>query len=461
MKAKIKFLGACGTVTGSKTLVQVDGLKVLIDCGLFQGPKTLRLENWAIFPYAGQIDAVVLTHAHIDHSGYLPKLVKEGFKGRIYCSYATADLCKIMLLDAAHLQEEDSEFANKTGHSHHNPAMPLYTVEDAEKCLEYLNPVADEAWHALSSNLSFKMIRSGHILGSRFICLNVSDSYKSKYVTFSGDIGNGRSTVIKGASHVPYSDVVIMESTYGDRIQEKTDPKLELKKYINEAIDREGVVVIPAFSVGRTQELIHLIAQLKEEGEIGGIKVYVDSPMSLKVTDLYLRYRDELVLDIRDGNVDLPLSIASYEGVRSPDESMLLTMQDGPFVVISAAGMLNGGRVLHHLKRRLPDERNTILFVGYQAAETKGRLMQSGIEKIRIHHEEIPVNANIETIASMSAHADQADLIKWLKEFTPAPKKVFINHGEPLAAEALKEKLVTDLGVDATIATPDLEFEIF
>ncbi len=461
MKAKIKFIGACGTVTGSKTLFEVDDLKVLIDCGLFQGSKTLRLENWSIFPYSGQIDAVVLTHAHIDHSGYLPKLVKEGFKGKIYCSHATADLCKIMLLDAAHLQEEDSEFANETGHSRHKPAMPLYTVADAEKCLEFLQPVADEEWHALSPNLSFKMIRSGHILGSRFIHLNVSDSYKSKYITFSGDIGNGRSTVIKGASTVPYSDIVIIESTYGDRIQEKTDPKIDLKKHINAAIEREGVVVIPAFSVGRTQELIHLIAQLKEAGEIGEIKIYVDSPMSLKVTDLYLRYKDELLLEIDERNVELPLSISSFEGIRSPDESMLLTMQDGPFIVISAAGMLNGGRVLHHLKKRLPDERNTILFVGYQATETKGRLLQSGIDKLRIHHEEIPVNANIETIASMSAHADQADLVNWLKEFSPAPKKVFINHGETQAAQALQEKLRDSLGIDAIIAEPDLEFEIF
>lgn len=414
--AKIRFLGGVGTVTGSKTLLKVGKGRYLVDCGLFQGPKAIRTLNWQEFEAAKAIDAVILTHAHIDHSGYLPKLVKEGFSGPIYCSHPTADLCRILLMDAAYLQEEDAGYANRTKHSKHDPALPLYRVKDAEKAIDLLHPVDDESWLNLNEHLSVKMARAGHILGSRLLTFDIHGAHKRSTCTFSGDLGNGRSFIIKGPLNINESNIVVLESTYGNRIQSKADPLEQLGKVVNSVYDRGGVLVIPAFSVGRTQELLHLIAVLKLNKVIPNVKVYLDSPMSINATKIYNRYPNELRPFAQGKQTLGPLDFAEYENVRSADDSLLLCMQDGPFIVISAAGMLTGGRILHHLKARLPHANNGVLFCGYQAAETKGRLLQNGIEKLRIHHQEVNVEACIYSLDAISAHADQDELVQWLSE---------------------------------------------
>ena len=459
-KAKISFLGGVGTVTGSKTKLKIGKKNFLVDCGLFQGPKSIRSLNWQEFEDAKKIDAVILTHAHIDHSGYLPKLVKEGFSGPIYCSNATADLCRILLMDAAYLQEEDAGFANRTKHSKHDPALPLYRVKDAERAIDLLRPIDDGSWLELSEHMTMKMERAGHILGSRILVFDIHSAHKRRICTFSGDLGNGRSYIIKGPVNINESNIVVVESTYGNRIQKKSDPSEQLGRIINTIYERSGVLVIPAFSVGRTQELLHLIAVLKLNGVIPNIKVYLDSPMSINATEIYKRYPGEL-RPFAQGNQTLgPLDFSEYEVVRSADDSLLLCMQDGPFVVVSAAGMLTGGRILHHLKARLPDASNAVLFCGYQAAETKGRLLQNGIDKLRIHHQEVNVEASIHSLEAISAHADQDELIKWLEAIKNV-KKVFINHGEPEQSKALQDRVKSELGLD--VHTPGFgdEFDLF
>lgn len=447
LEVSLTFLGAAGTVTGSKTLLKVNHKRYLVDCGIYQGARELRSLNWEPFPGgASGIDAVILTHAHIDHSGYLPCLVRDGFRGPVFCSQATADLCEIMLMDAAWLQEEDASFADRTRHSRHFPAKPLFTREDAQRALEHLKPLEDDTWIPMDQHVSLNFRRSGHILGSRFASFSISDQYKKVSMTFSGDLGNGRSEMIKAPVSITDSDYLILESTYGDRIQKKEDPRESLRIALTKTYERGGVVVIPAFSVGRTQELLYLIGSLKKEGLIAPIPIYLDSPMSTRVTEVYRKYPEELRLHISAStkSVILP-EFSDYHRVQSSDDSMLLCMQDGPYVVISAAGMLSGGRVLHHLKRRLPDEKNMVIFCGYQAAQTKGRLLQGGISSLRIHHQEVPVNAEIFQMDSMSAHADQNELIGWLNHFQDL-KKVFLNHGEPAQMEGLRQRIVKEKG---------------
>ncbi|MFK7822646.1 MAG: MBL fold metallo-hydrolase RNA specificity domain-containing protein [Oligoflexales bacterium] len=458
--ANIKFHGGVGTVTGSKTKLQIGKANFLVDCGLFQGSKIIRSLNWQEFEGANKIDAVILTHAHVDHSGYLPKLVKEGFSGPIYCSHPTADLCRILLMDAAYLQEEDARFANRTKHSKYDPALPLYRVKDAERAINLLRPIDDGNWLELSEHLSVKMERAGHILGSRILAFDIHSVHKRHICTFSGDLGNGRSYIVKGPVNINESSIVVVESTYGNRIQKKTDPSVQLGNVINTVYGRQGVLVIPAFSVGRTQELLHLIAVLKLKGTIPKIKVYLDSPMSINATKIYKRYPEELQPFAQGDRTLGPLDFTEYEVVKSADDSMLLCMQDGPFVVISAAGMLTGGRILHHLKARLPDPNNTILFCGYQAAETKGRLLQNGIDKLRIHHQEVNVEASINSLEAISAHADQDELMQWLQSIKNV-QKVFINHGEPEQSKALLNRIKKELSLDAKIPAYGDEFKLF
>lgn len=442
---RLRFLGAVGTVTGSKTEISYRGKKYLIDCGLFQGPKAMRERNWQFFAEAEQYAAVILTHAHIDHSGYLPKLVREGFSGPIYCSRATADLCRIMLRDAAHLMEEDARYADRTRHSRHFPARPLFDQNDAEKAIGQLRPSTDDAWHALQEGLSFRMLRSGHILGSRFVQVSFARAQGSEILTFSGDIGNGRSQVLKGPVPILETDELVLETTYGDRLQSRKDPADELAGLIHRVVQRRGVVVIPAFSVGRTQELLYLIRKLESDHKIPEVAVYLDSPMALSATDLYLKYGEELLLTERDGFLETPFSPRDYIAVESPDESMMLCMKEGPFVVLSAAGMLTGGRILHHLKARLPDPRNAVVFVGYQAEGTKGRLLQQGIGDLRIHHTPVNVEAEIITLNSLSAHADYWDVMQWLSHFKKAPRRIFLNHGEPSSTDCMRYRLQHEL----------------
>ena len=460
LTAKINFLGGVGTVTGSKTRLQVNKDQFLVDCGLFQGPKSIRSLNWQEFEGADRVKGVLLTHAHIDHSGYLPKIVKEGFSGPIYCSHATAELCRVLLMDAAYLQEEDAGYANKTKHSKYDPALPLYRVKDAEKAIDLLHPIDDGHWLELNENTSVKMERAGHILGSRILQIDIHNAHKRRVCTFSGDLGNGRSYIIKGPVGINESDIVVIESTYGNRIQKKSDPSEQLTQIIKSVYDKSGVLVIPAFSVGRTQELLHLIAALKLKGFIPDIKVYLDSPMSINATEIYKRYPKELQPFASGDETVGPLDFAEYEVVRSADDSMLLCMQDGPFIVISAAGMLTGGRILHHLKARLPDANNAILFCGYQAAETKGRLLQNGIDKLRIHHQEVNVEATIHSLDAISAHADQEELIQWLKAIKNV-QKIFINHGEPDQSQALRRRVEAELGIDTHAPQYGEEHSVF
>lgn len=457
---KLKFLGAAQTVTGSRTLLSYRGKKYLVDCGLFQGPKEKRLLNWEPFAEAQSIDAVILTHAHIDHSGYLPKLVKEGFRGPIYCSSGTADLCKILLLDSAYLQEEDARFANKTKHSHHDPALPLYTTADAEKALKLLKPVARDKWIDLTEGLSFILKRSGHIIGSSFVQFNYQIENGSRLLTFSGDIGNSRSEILKSPVAIQETDYLILESTYGNRIQDKSDPGIILGEVINKIASQGGVLVIPAFSVGRTQEILYYIRKLENAGKVPKLPVFVDSPMANHATEIYLKHTEDHELVFHEGELEPPICSSCYQPVKSVDESMMLCMRDGPIIVISAAGMLTGGRILHHLKHRLPVAKNIILFVGFQAEGTKGRLLQEGLLKIRIHHQEIPVEAKIMSMESLSAHADANDIMNWLKRFSKKPSKIFINHGELPASQALQERIQKEMGIVCQIPAPNEVVEL-
>lgn len=450
-KVTLQFLGAAKTVTGSKTLLTYGDKKILIDCGLFQGPKEIRQRNWDPLENAEKIDAIILTHAHVDHSGYLPKVVKEGFKGPIYCSSGTHDLCRILLPDSAHLQEEDAKFANYSKHSRHNPAKPLYRVADAYQALEHFKTLPQESWEEIFPGLSVKLLRSGHILGSSLVQIAMSLENKVKTITFSGDLGNNRLNVIKGPVNFLNTDYLVLEGTYGDRVQVKEDPSLQLAKSVKEIHASGGVLVIPAFAVGRTQEILFLLRKLESEKKIPEVPVFLDSPLANEATDIYLKHKDELKLHLSEKEAVEPLCSHCYTKVTDASDSQELCQRKGPMVVISAAGMLSGGRVLHHLKARLPDSKNQVLFVGFQAEQTKGRLLQQGMLNIRLHHEEVPVKAKIVSIESLSAHADTVELVNWVKEIENPPQKVFLNHGEEGPLRALKYRLQHELGLKVEI----------
>lgn len=456
----LKFLGGAGTVTGSKTLVEFNGNRVLIDCGLFQGPRVIRDQNWQVLPHTPKIQAVILTHAHIDHSGFLPKLVKDGFSGPVYCSAATADLCRIMLMDSAFLQEEDARYANASRYSRHQPALPLYTQEDAKRAIELLKPMAYNEWAQLGPGLDFTLSRSGHILGSSFVTMNFEGQNGSRQITFSGDIGNGRSFVIRAPVNITGTDYLILESTYGDRLQPREDTASELAKVINKVMEREGTLVIPAFTVGRTQELLYLIRVLEEKRRIQPVPVYLDSPMALDATQIYMNHPDELKLVDHGSRFDFPICSSCFRPVRSSEESMLLCMNSEPKIVISAAGMLTGGRILHHLKHRLPDKKNGVLFVGYQAEGTKGLLLKNGLREIHIHHQKVVVEAEIFSMESLSAHADSDDIMAWLKRFSKPPEMVFLNHGETNALNSLAYRIRHELEWPVAIPSQGQTFHI-
>jgi len=438
---KIRFAGAAETVTGSRNIIQYGNKYMVVDAGLFQGPKDSRKLNWYPNINSRRLDAIILTHAHIDHSGLIPKLFKDGFKGKIFCTQATYDLCKIMLLDSAHLQEEDAKFANETGYSSHVPALPLYTIEDAEKSLELFYPLARETWHEIFPGMNIRFTRSGHILGSSFVEINFQVGEEITKLTFSGDLGNGRSKIIKPPTYINETDYLVLEATYGDRLQPRTDPKDELKEVINKVVAREGVLVIPAFTVGRTQDLLHLIHLLQDEGAIKKVPIYVDSPMANAANKIFLDHPEEHLLMVEGDRLVPPICLCDFIGVTELNQSKNLMKKEGPMIIITASGMLTGGRIMHHLKARLPDKKNAILFVGFQALNTKGRLLQEGIKTLRIHHEEIPVEAEILTIPGLSAHADYQDTIEWLSHLKKKPKMIFINHGEKAAAISLSEKI--------------------
>jgi metallo-beta-lactamase family protein len=440
--ATLRFLGAAGTVTGSRFLLEHEGKKVLFDCGLFQGLKELRLRNWEPFPVTpSSIDAVVLTHAHIDHTGGLPGLVKQGFKGPVFSTPATRSLVGLLLPDSAHLQEEEARDANRHRYSKHSPALPLYGVADAHEALKLFETFGYARPKEILPGIQLTFARAGHILGSA-VCIVDLLSTKQR-VVFSGDLGRYHAPILKDPERVPFATTLVAESTYGDREHGDHDPMESLAQAVKEAVARRGVMVIPAFAVGRTQEILYYLRQLESEKRIPTLDVFVDSPMACDATPFYLAHEEEHDLTMRsllDRGIR-PLEPGRTRFVNAVEESKKLRGFDGPGIIISASGMATGGRVLHHLKQRLPSDRNTILFVGYQAVGTRGRRMLDGEKEIRIHGENIPVNAVLKTISGFSAHADWREMLRWMEGFEHPPRQTLLVHGEPKALSALAERV--------------------
>ncbi|MGD9153775.1 MAG: MBL fold metallo-hydrolase [Gammaproteobacteria bacterium] len=431
---RLTFLGATRTVTGSKYLIEVDNLKILVDCGLFQGLKELRLRNWAPLPIDPKtIDYVILTHAHIDHSGYLPLLVKNGFKGKILCSAATNDLCRILLPDSGRLHEEDARFANKKGFSKHKPALPLYTENDAKNVFKYLEIIDWDKEYTLATDLNIQLTPVGHILGANYITIK----YNHKSLVFSGDVGRFDDPIIKAPAAIKHADYLVVESTYGDRLHSDVDPEKLLTEIINETSKRGGVVIIPAFAVGRSQLIMYYLYQLKQAELIPNIPIYLDSPMATNVSQLYCDYSNLHKLSKDSINA----ICNSIEYVKSPEESMEIDKYSFPKIIISASGMATGGRVLHHLKRFIEYEKNSVVFTSFQAAGTRGARLLNGEKSIKIHGRFIPVKAQIANIDNLSAHADYEDILHWLKGIENTPKRIFITHGELHASLSAKEKI--------------------
>ncbi len=440
---KLTFLGAAGTVTGSKTLISTGNAHVLIDCGLFQGYKNLRLLNWEAFPFRIEdLDAVVLTHAHLDHSGALPLLVKQGYRGPIFATPATIDVCKILLPDSARLQEEDAEFMNRHKASKHHPALPLYTVEDAERALRQLEPMLFDTPHEVAG-LRVRLRPAGHIVGAS----SVEVASANTTVLFSGDLGRPDDRIMLPPTAIARADYVVMESTYGDRLHDALDAESVLGDAIRRTVARGGIVVIPAFAVGRAQELLYAIYRLKQNSQIPRVPVFLNSPMAIDMTEIYHRYRAEhrLSADECSGLCHVAKMVNTVE------DSRALAAQRKPAVIVSASGMATGGRVLHHLKALAPDRRNTILFAGFQAGGTRGGRIVAGERSIRIFGEQVPVNAEVVSLASLSAHADAQQLVQWLKTAPKPPRHVYLNHGEPAAADALRQRIEHELGWAATV----------
>lgn len=436
---KITFLGATGTVTGSKYLINADHKNILVDCGLFQGYKELRLRNWHSLPFkANQIDAVILTHAHIDHSGYLPLLVKQGFRGPIYATKATCDLCAILLPDSGYLQEEEAYYANLKGYSKHKPALPLYTCKDGEDAIKYFQPVELAKSYKLDNEFIFDLHYGGHILGASLVRLK----HRDISILFSGDLGRSNDPIMRPPVTIQNTDYLVIESTYGNRLHDQLDPADKIAKIINQTVQRGGSILIPAFAVGRAQTLLYYLYQLIKTEKIAKIPIFLDSPMAIDATKLfYLHTKEHKLTKELAAEV---CKVANY--IHSVDDSIALDNYQFPIIIISASGMATGGRVLHHLKKFAPDKRNTILFTGFQAGGTRGDRILRGEKEIKMHGKMIPVNAQIETIDNLSAHADYAEILAWLEGFTCPPRKTFITHGEQEAASSLKQKIENQFG---------------
>jgi metallo-beta-lactamase family protein len=460
---RLTFLGATETVTGSKFLFEAAGKRVLIDCGLFQGLKELRLRNWQDPPIDPRsLDAIILTHAHIDHTGYLPRLVKQGFRGPVYGTPATIDLLRILLPDSAHLQEEEANFRNKHHRTKHEVALPLYTTEDADAALRLTQSVGYEKPTTVAPGCQFDLLPAGHILGSAFVRFQA----ESKTVLFTGDIGRFDTPIIKDPARVESADYLILESTYGNRVhkeQEGHHGKLALRDIIVATARRGGTVLIPSFAVGRAQEVLYTMRELEEEGEIPILPVYVDSPMAVDAFEIYRDHGEEHDLEMNrlKENGTHPLLTKNVTFARTVQQSKAINDHRFPAVIISANGMATGGRIVHHLMHRLPDERNSVVFVGFQAMGTRGRYLVEGARSIRIYGIDYPVRAEVRSIQGFSAHGDAAEILRWLEPFKAPPRKTFLVHGEPRAIAAMKEHIVQKYpGWDVTIPTYKETFEL-
>jgi metallo-beta-lactamase family protein len=436
----IRFLGATGTVTGSRYLLEGAGRSVLVDCGLFQGYKQLRLRNWDPFPIPpARIDAAVLTHAHLDHSGYLPLLVRHGFRGPIHCTAATKALCEILLSDSGRLQEEQASDANRHGYSKHHPALPLYTEADAVRSLVPMAPVGWDRSVEIVPGIRLRLLPAGHILGAAMAMIEI----EGNVVLFSGDLGRPDDPIMRPPAVVRRADYLICESTYGDRRHDDANPRDKLAEIINRTVARGGTVIVPSFAVGRAQTLLHLVAELKTSGAIPAqLPVYLNSPMATDVTALYQRF----AADHRLTAEQCATMCGAAQIVVSVDESKALNASRWPKVIIAGSGMATGGRVLHHLRAYAPESRNTILLTGFQAGGTRGRALQDGAPSIKMFGEYVPVRAEVAMLDNLSAHADSAEMLDWLAHFDAPPRTTFTTHGEPAAADALRMRIGETLG---------------
>ena len=459
----LTFWGGAGTVTGSKYLIESDRTRVLIDCGLFQGGRELRERNWQEPPFdASSLDAVLLTHAHIDHTGYLPRLVRHGFRGPVYCSRGTADLLKILLPDSARLQEEEADYRNRHKITKHTPALPLYTEQDAREALKLLDIVPnDGAAVRVAKDIQAEFRVAGHILGSSQVLLRIAHASGEHRVLFSGDLGKYDQPIIRDPEPPPACDYVIVESTYGDRAHAIEHPKDALARIIKSAAERNGPVLIPAFAVGRAQEIVYFIRELENENRIPVLPVCVDSPMADATTRAYAarteEHDEDYVLALKTDPT--PLQTRQMLACKTRDESKRINNMEGAKVVVAASGMMNGGRVLHHALRILPDQNATVVFVGYQAAGTLGRRVADGDKQVKVLGQWIPVRAQIEKIGGFSAHADWKEVLRWF-EGMPAPRRVFITHGEPVAAEGMGNKIREQFGWPVEVPQYGARFEI-
>jgi metallo-beta-lactamase family protein len=440
---KLTFLGAARTVTGSKYLLDVDGRKILIDCGLFQGLKQLRERNWQPLPFdPSELSGVVLTHAHLDHTGYLPRLVADGYRGRVFCTAGTSDLSKLILPDSARLQEEDAREANRRGYSKHHPALPLYRESDAFRALSQLQPFGFNRPFSIVDGVDVEFIHAGHLLGSAFVKVTTRGG---RTILFGGDLGRYSRPVLPDPSPPPQADVLLVESTYGDRVHEPDDQGARLAAIIKDTLARGGKLVIPAFAIGRVEEVLYWIKKLEEEGRIPKLPVYLDSPMALEALRYYASRANELDPDIQTAVEIRRFFTARFQPVSSPQQSSELVRSKIPSIIVSSSGMATGGRVLYHLTGTLPDTRNTILFVGYQAAGTRGRSLVDGAREVKIRGQFVPVNARIERLDSMSAHADSQETLRWLGGFDKPPSITYLVHGEPAPMDALKATIESRL----------------
>jgi metallo-beta-lactamase family protein len=450
MSISLTFLGAAQTVTGSKHLLEVNGQRVLVDCGMFQGPKSLRQRNWQDLPVPpSSLAAVVLTHAHLDHSGWLPRLVNDGFSKRIYCTPGTLDLCRLVLPDAGRLQEEDARQANKHGYTKHEPALPLFTEADALRTLLQLQPVGYERPIPVMPGVEVEFIPAGHLLGSAYARMSVGGK-DGQTILFGGDLGRYGRPVLPDPAPVDGADILLLESTYGDRLHAPDDNGDELAAVINEAVERGGKIIVPAFAIGRVEEVLYWIKRLEDSNRIPVLPVFVDSPMAVDALKFYSDRRHELDEELtqasqnghrRGARAVSLFATARFQTIQSPRHSRELTASDAPAIVISSSGMATGGRVLHHLEAALDDPRHTVLFVGFQAEGTRGRQLVDGALSVKMHGRVIPVTAKIVKIDSMSAHADQGEILRWLGNFKAPPRMTYLVHGEPGPMAVLKRTI--------------------
>jgi metallo-beta-lactamase family protein len=467
--AYIQFLGAAGTVTGSKHLINTNGdstgktgFQVLVDCGMFQGPKEWREKNWRDTPIpASAIDAVIVTHAHLDHSGWIPRLVKEGFRGQIYASPATIDLCGILLPDSGHLQEEDAAFHNKVHSSKHDPALPLYTLEEAQNSLQYFQPVPFGEVKQLRPDFSFRFVRAAHILGSAMAEVTVGVGPTARKLLFTGDLGRVHDTQIapgrvsySGPTEGESADVLVSESTYGNRLHPHTDPRPQMAKLITDTVKRGGSVVVPAFAVERTQKFLFMLKEMMETNQIPRVPVFADSPMAIHAVQIFLKHAEEFSDETKQliAKYGSPLDWNGFNFALTPADSKKINDSRYPCIIVSANGMCTGGRIQHHLLLRLPDPRNLMLFIGFQAVGTRGRQIKDGEAQVKIFGQIVPVRAQVAALEQFSDHADTPEMLEWMQSFKQSPKQTYLVHGDPAAATALRIAIATTLKWKVDIA---------